>query len=207
MEAFIETGQGWNMTHDDIIRIFREPPVLETRRLVLRKMQKRDSHDMYEYASLRDVTEYLLWEPHESEYYTYRYLSYIQSRYRAGDFHDWAVTVRESGKMIGTCGFTRFNYEANSAEVGYVLNPAYWGYGIAPEAVLNVMRFGFMNLRLNRIEARYMVGNDRSRRVMEKVGMTFEGIARESMHVKGRYVSVGTCAILRREFQEKFGAV
>ena len=88
------------MTHDDITRIFREPPVLETRRLVLRKMQKRDSHDMYEYASRRDVTEYLLWDPHESEYYTYRYLSYIQSRYRAGDFHDWAGTVRENDKMI-----------------------------------------------------------------------------------------------------------
>lgn len=196
-----------SMTHDDIIRIFRDPPVLETRRLVLRRMQKRDSHDMYEYASRRDVTEYLLWDPHESEYYTYRYLSYIQSRYRAGDFYDWAVVVRENQKMIGTCGFTRFNTEANSAEVGYVLNPAYWGFGIAPEAVLNVMRFGFVNLHLNRIEARYMVGNDRSRRVMEKVGMTFEGVARESMHVKGKYVSVGTCSILRSEFQQKFGAV
>lgn len=188
------------MTHEDIVRIFREPPILETERLVLRKMLKRDSHDMYEYASRRDVTEYLLWEPHSSEFYTYRYLTYIQSRYRAGDFHDWAVTERETDKMIGTCGFTRFDPNANSAEVGYVLNPSYWGRGLAPEAVRAVLRFGFGELHLNRIEARYMVGNDRSRRVMEKVGMTFEGVARESMHVKGRYVSVGTCAILRREF-------
>ncbi len=193
------------MTHDDIIRIFRDPPVIETRRLVLRRMQKRDSHDMYEYASRPDVTRYLLWDVHESEYYTYRYLSYLQSRYRAGDFYDWAVTVRETGKMIGTCGFTRFHTDANAAEVGYVLNPDYWGHGIASEALLHVLRFGFVQLRLNRIEARYMIGNDRSRRVMEKVGMTFEGVARESMFVKGNYVSVGTCSILRREFQEKFG--
>ncbi len=195
------------MTHDDITRIFRDPPVLETRRLLLRRMMKRDSHDMYEYASRPDVTRYLLWDVHESEYYTYRYLSYIQSRYRAGDFYDWAVTLRETEKMIGTCGFTRFNTEANSAEIGYVLNPDYWGHGIATEAVLHVLRFGFLQLRLNRIEARYMVGNDRSRRVMEKVGMTFEGVARESMHVKGNYVSVGTCAILRREFQERYGVL
>ncbi len=195
------------MTHDEIIRIFRDPPVLETRRLILRKMQKKDSHDMYEYASLGEVTEYLLWEPHESEYYTYRYLSYLQSRYRAGDFYDWAVVLRENNKMIGTCGFTRFNNEANSAEVGYVLNPLYWGYGIAPEAVHAVMRFGFLELRINRIEARYMVGNERSRRVMEKVGMTYEGIARESMHVKGKYVSVGTCSILQSEFRQRFGGI
>lgn len=191
------------MTHDEITRIFKDPPILETPRLVLRKMQKRDSHDMYEYACRRDVTAYLLWEPHESEFYTYRYLSYIQSRYRAGDFYDWAVAERETDKMIGTCGFTRLNTDANSAEIGYVLNPAYWGRGLAPEAVSEVLRFGFSELRLNRIEARYMVGNDRSRRVMEKVGMTFEGVARESMLVRGRYVSVGTCAVLRREFFDR----
>lgn len=193
------------MNRDEIIRIFRDPPVIETNRLCLRKMQKKDAADMYEYASRREVTEYLLWEPHESEFYTHRYLSYIQSRYRAGDFYDWAVVWRKSNKMIGTCGFTRLNIEANSAEIGYVLNPDFWGHGIAPEAVVAVMRYGFSELRLHRIEARYMLGNDRSRRVMEKIGMQFEGIGRDSMHVKGKYVSIGTCAILRNEFVRLHG--
>lgn len=193
------------MNRDEITRIFRDPPYLDTNRLVLRKMQKRDAADMYEYASQKCVTQYLLWEPHESESYTQRYLSYIQSRYRSGDFFDWAITLRDSGKMIGTCGFTRLVVEANSAEIGYVLNPAFWGYGIAPEAVTEVMRFGFSELRLHRIEARYMVGNERSRRVMEKLGMQFEGVSRDSMHVKGKYVSIGTCAILRNEFIAKHG--
>lgn len=193
------------MNRDEIIRIFRDPPVIETKRLYLRKMAKKDAADMYEYSKRRDVTEYLLWEPHDSELYTYRYLSYIQSRYRAGDFYDWAVIWRGNNKMIGTCGFTRLNIESNSAEVGYVLNPDYWGCGIAPEAVISVMRYGFGELNLHRIEARYMVGNDRSRRVMEKIGMQFEGIGRDSMHVKGKYVSVGTCSILRNEFIKLHG--
>ena len=188
------------MNRDEITRIFRNPPYIETRRLVLRKMQKNDAADMYEYASRSDVTRYLLWEPHESESYTHKYLSYIQSRYRAGDFFDWAITLKDSGKMIGTCGFTKITVEYNSAEIGYVLNPSYWGYGIAPEAVTAVMRYGFNELRLHRIEARYMIGNDRSRRVMDKIGMQFEGISRDSMHVKGKYVSIGTCAILCGEF-------
>lgn len=188
------------MNRDEITRIFRDPPYIETQRLLLRKMQKKDAADMYEYASRDEVTRYLLWEPHESENYTYKYLSYIQSRYRAGDFYDWAITLKDDGKMIGTCGFTKIVVENNSAEVGYVLNPNYWGYGIAPEAVVAVMRYGFTELRFHRIEARYIIGNDRSRRVMEKVGMQFEGVSRDSMHVKGRYVSIGTCAILRGEF-------
>ena len=122
------------MNHDEITRIFRDPPVLETTRLTLRKLLRQDSRDMYDYASRPEVTEYLLWQPHDSESYTRRYLNYLQSRYRAGDFHDWAVVLRENGRMIGTCGFTRFNFEANSAEIGYVLHPDVWGIGVAPEA-------------------------------------------------------------------------
>ena len=191
------------MNHDEITRIFRDPPVLDTARLTLRKLLRQDSRDMYDYASRPEVSEYLLWQPHESEAYTRRYLNYLQSRYRAGDFYDWAVVLRDSGRMIGTCGFTRFNYEANSAEIGYVLHPDVWGKGIAPEASRAVMRFGFYELRLHRIEARYILGNDRSRRVMDKLGMQFEGIARESMYVKGKYVSVATCAILSEEYFER----
>ena len=193
------------MNRDEITRIFRDPPVLETPRLTLRRMLKRDSIDMFEYACSPDVTEYLLWEPHQSESYTYKYLCYLQSRYRAGDFYDWAIVWRNTDKMIGTCGFTRFHWEHNAAEIGYVLNPGFWGYGIAPEAVRAVMYFGFRNLNLHRIEARYMVENIRSRRVMEKVGMQFEGIARDSMFVKGKYVTIGTCAILKQDYVQLYG--
>ena len=193
------------MNQDEICRIFRDPPTLLTPRLLLRKMLKQDSGDMYAYASLPEVSEYLLWQPHESEAYTRRYLSYLQSRYRAGDFHDWAVTWRADGTMIGTCGFTRFDIGANCAEIGYVLNPRFWGMGIAPEAARAVLRFGFTELRLHRIEAHYMLGNDRSRRVMEKLGMTFEGIARDSIFVRGKYVSVGICSILEEEWRQRYG--
>lgn len=192
------------MNRDELQRTFREPPQILTNRLVLRKMLKTDYKDMYEYACREDVTQYLLWDPHESEAYTYKYLQYIQTRYRTGEFYDWAVVLKGTNKMIGTCGFTRFTLESNSAEIGYVLNPYYWGNGLAPEAVRAVLRFGFMQLRMNRIEAKYMEGNRQSRRVMEKVGMQYEGTQREAMHVKGQYVSVGICSILRREYLEKY---
>ena len=102
--------------------------------------------------------------------------------------------------MIGTCGFTRFHYEADSAEIGYVIHPSYWGRGIATEAVDAVIRFGFQRLELNRIEARFMEGNTASRRVMEKNGMSFEGMMRQSMYIKGEYRNVGVCSVLRREY-------
>ncbi len=191
------------MTRETILTYFRNPPTLSTQRLVLRKMEKSDCRDMFEYASLPEVTRYLLWEPHVSQRYTYRYLSFIQAKYRAGEFYDWAVCMKDSGRMIGTCGFTSFDMQNNCAEVGYVLNPRFWHRGIALEALNEVLRFAFLVLDVHRVEAKFMLGNDASRRVMEKAGMTFEGVRRESMLVKGRYVSIGVCSILKSEFRTR----
>jgi len=183
------------MHKDTVFRLFRRIPMLETDRLILRRMKTDDYMDMYEYAKQERVTKYLLWSPHPDAQYTRDYLSYIQGRYKAGEFYDWSVVLKENGKMIGTCGFAKFDYDNNSAEIGYVINPDYWNNGYASEAVSTVMDFGFSRLNLHRIEARYIVGNEVSRRVMEKCGMQFEGIHVSSLFVKSEYVSVGYCGI------------
>ncbi len=192
------------MTQKDAKRIFSRIPTLQTPRLTLRAMKPMDSYDMYEYACRADVTRYLTWLPHPSREYTKDYLEYVGKCYRSGEFFDWALIWRADGeyseKMIGTCGFTRFDYDNNSAEVGYVINPEYRGRGVAPEALCRVLEFGFYELGLNRIEARYIVGNEVSRRVMEKVGMKFEGVRRQSLLNKERYVDVGYCSILSCEY-------
>ena len=192
------------MKKEKIYRVFSHMPELVTERLTLRKMMVIDTGDMYEYASRQEVTKYLTWQPHPDRDYTREYLQYLGNRYSAGMFYDWALVYEPDCKMIGTCGFTSFNCTNDSAEVGYVLNPAYWGKGIAAEALERVLAFGFEDLGLHRIEARFIEENDRSRRVMEKVGMTFEGVARGGMLVKGNYVNVGVCAILADEWKEKY---
>lgn len=191
------------MKKETIYRVFSRLPELYSDRLTLRKLMVTDAKDMYEYASRNDVTRYLTWNPHPDRGYTREYLEYIGNRYIAGMFYDWAVVYEPEGKMVGTCGFTSFNCSNDSAEVGYVINPEYWGKGIATEALRCVLRFGFERLKLHRIEAKFMQENDRSRHVMEKVGMTFEGYHRESMLVKGNYVTVGVCAILASEWRAR----
>ncbi len=190
------------MKKEKIYRVFSHLPELTTPRLTLRKMMVADTSDMYEYASRPDVTKYLTWNPHPDRSYTREYLEYLGNRYAAGMFYDWAVIYEPDCKMVGTCGFTSFNCSSDSAEVGYVLNPEYWGRGIATEALMRVLAFGFEDLGLHRIEARFIEGNDQSRRVMEKVGMTYEGMLREAMLVKGAYVNVGICAMLFSEWKK-----
>jgi ribosomal-protein-alanine N-acetyltransferase len=190
------------MKKESIYRIFSKLPELQTDRFILRRMLPEDADDMYEYAHDAQVTEYLTWSPHQNKGYTRDYLLYIKGRYRVGDFFDWAIVCKDTGKMIGTCGFTRFDYANNCGEIGYVVNPSYQGQGIATEVCAKIIEFGFCRLELNRIECKYMVGNEASRRVMEKNGMMFEGIQREKMLVKGQYRDIGICSLLKSDFDK-----
>jgi ribosomal-protein-alanine N-acetyltransferase len=193
------------MQKETVYRIFSNIPSIKTERLNLRKIYVSDYEDMYEYAHLASVPKYLTWYPHPSKQYTKEYLQYVSTQYNIGNFYDWAVTLKEEGRMIGTCGFTRFNFTSNSGEVGYVLNPDYHGRGIATEAVRQVMKFGFEELGLHRIECKFMEGNEASRRVMERVGMKFEGYSREAMLVKHQYRTIGTYSILENEYRAIYG--
>ena len=188
------------MNREAVERIFSNIPALDTKRLILRRMLRSDAADMYEYACLPEVTRYLTWRPHPDYRYTCRYLEYLDKKYNEGAFYDWAIVYKENLKMIGTCGFTRIDFENNWAEVGYVLNPNYWGMGIAAEALSRVIKFGFLTLNLHRIESRYMIGNDRSRRVMEKCNMTYEGTFRDAMYIFGEYKTIGVYSILSSDY-------
>ena len=123
------------MRKEQIYQIFSHMPSMESARLLLRPLHVLDAEDMYDYARREDVTTYLLWLPHPSISYTRDYLSYIEERYLIGEFYDWAVVEKASGKMIGTCGFTRIDAPHNAAEIGYVLNPDFHGKGYGTEAL------------------------------------------------------------------------
>ena len=191
------------MKKETLCATFSRIPTLRTDRLTLRRLKQSDADDMFDYARREDVTEYLRWYPHQSKKYTSDYLRYVSARYNLGDFYDWAVIERESGKMIGTCGFTSFDLPHNSAEIGYVLNPDFHGKGYATEAAARVVEFGFSQLGLHRIEARFMRENTASLHVMEKLGMTLEGYRRDGMLIKERYRTIGICSILIDEWKKK----
>ena len=183
-----------------LARFFSKMPELETERLKFRAIKKSDFNDIYEYSSNPKTSEFLLWSPHNSLDYTKRFIDIILAKYKCGDYHDWAIVLKDSKKMIGTCGFTRIDESNSTAEIGYVINPEYWGEGIATEAAKRVLEFAFDVLNVNRVEARFLFGNEASLRVMNKIGMKFEGYIRESLYVKGKYRTVGVSSILRREY-------
>ncbi len=184
----------------NISNYFSKNITLETERLVLRKLSISDAADMYDYSRRPETSRYLLWSPHPSIDTTYDTLRYILREYNAGRYSDFAVVLKSNGKMIGTAGFTAIDEKNSCAEIGYVLNPDYHGHGYATEAAEMLLNFAFCELGVNRVEAKFMQENEKSLKVMRRLGMTFEGIQRSKMYVKGVFRNIVVSSILRSEY-------
>ena len=180
-------------TQFKVKQIFENPPTLETERLYLTKIVPEYASDMHEYACDDEITKYLTWSSHKTPKETERYINLLQKKYKSGVFNDWGLVLKDTGKFIGTCGFTSFDYENNTAEIGYVLAKPYHKMGLATEAALRVMQFGIQEFNLAGFCAKCIQGNDASLRVMQKCGLTLEGIYNNTMFIKGEYKTIIVC--------------
>ncbi|MEQ2130644.1 GNAT family protein [Caldanaerobacter subterraneus KAk] len=176
-------------------------PVLETSRLILKKISLEDAEDMFEYASDPEVTKYVSWEYHKNIEDSLNLIKRILSISDKEEVAIWGLYLKENEKLIGTC---ELNIDRKNmiGEIAFALGKKYWNKGIMTEAVREVIEFGFEKLNLNRIQARCMVENIASERVMQKVGMKFEGILREALFAKGRFWDMKMYSILKREYEK-----
>lgn len=148
---------------------------IETPRLVLRIWRESDLADLYEYASVPGVGEMAGWPHHTSPEASRGILaSFIAGK------HIFAVTDRETGRVIGSLGLHESWADAvepysalRQKEIGYVLSKAYWGRGLMPEAVAAVITWGFESGGLEAFTVAHFSCNPRSRRVIEKCGFHY----------------------------------
>ena len=112
-----------------------------------------------------------------------------------------AVILKSSGQLIGNCGIRRDTIDASQADIGYELDPNYWGYGYATEAARAITAFGFTQLNVHRIWAWCIADNTASARVLERVGLRLEGRLRETDHFKGRWWDRLVYALLEDEWR------
>lgn len=180
---------------------FARLPILQTDRLILRKLTMRDASDMYRYCQDREVARHVLWEAHTSIWETRAYLRYILYQYRNGEPGSWGIVLRDTGRVIGTIGYMSYSPDNATVEVGYSLAREQWGKGLMTEALRAVIDESFRTLKLHRIEAMHFTDNPASGRVMEKCGMTHEGHLRERICCKGQFRDVEMWGILRKDWE------
>lgn len=111
-----------------------------------------------------------------------------------------ALTLKNSGQLIGNCGIRQSHAGSIEADIGYELAPTHWGQGYATEAAGAILHFGFCVMGLHRVCASTVADNVGSARVLAKAGMQPEGRLRENAFYKGRYWDTTLFGILETEW-------
>lgn len=181
---------------------FIDLPVLETERLILRKVEKKDAKDMFEYANNLEVTKYLPWKIDAMDEVE-EYIDKNIKNYKQRELGIWAIEYKEDRKMIGSIEYNEWNPIYQNANIGYVVHQEYHNKGIATEALKKVIDFGFENMELNRIQIDCVKENTASSRVMQKNGLIYEGTLRQAGKYKGNYVDKDIYSILRQEWKKE----
>lgn len=178
-------------------------PLLATNRLILRKFTVEDAMDVFEYAREPEVARYVTWDAHKSIGDSINFINWTLDRYDSDEAGEWAIEYRETGRIIGGMGFVQIDTVNSCGAIGYVLSKEYWGKGLMTEAVKRLIRFGFEEMGLNRIEAVHIPENVASGKVMQKAGMFYEGLLKQKMYAKGRYWDVKQYAAVKDEWSAK----
>ena len=174
---------------------------LETERLILRAVEVDDAPDLFPIMNDPEVTATLLLPyPYPEE----RVIQWIVS---AGEAHqhaeryEIAVVPKDVGRTVGVCSLYRVSWEHLSGELVYWIGKEYWGKGYMTEAARRVLQFGFVDLGLERICIGCFTQNAASRRVIEKLGFQYEGLARGEFKKGEERFDTLHFAILREEFE------
>jgi ribosomal-protein-alanine N-acetyltransferase len=150
--------------------------ILETERLVLRTWSPDDAEDVLRIYSNPEVTYFLgTGAPDQTLDDARRPIQRVAAHHERHSYGLWAVVEKATAQLIGTCGLKHLEDDA-PVEVGYHLARPVWGRGYATEGAAACLRHGFEHLHLDRIVAVVAPANAASVRVIEKIGMTFEGM-------------------------------
>ena len=148
--------------------------MLETEWLILRRWKDSDAESLYEYAKDPDVGPIAGWPAHQSVEESRRVIRDVLTGKEA-----YAVCLKTGGRAIGAIelklnGHTDMTEREDECELGYWLGKPFWGQGMMPEAVREMLRHAFEDIGMNKVWAGYYEGNSKSKRVQEKAGFRYQ---------------------------------
>jgi len=177
--------------------------MIETRRLLLRKIVPSDAKDMFAYSRGPNTGLNAGWKPHESLEETQDTIN----TFFLNQESVFGIVLTETNTLIGSISLIKDPMRENDSTrmLGYDIGEDYWGLGIMTEAAKAIMSFGFETMYLDLISATCYPDNIRSRRVLEKLGFKYEGtLAQADKRYDGQVLDM-ECFSLSKEDYFKSG--
>nr|WP_321452599.1 GNAT family N-acetyltransferase [uncultured Carboxylicivirga sp.] len=165
-------------------------PDFETERLILSEISLKDLEELHQLNSIPEVDEFNTLGIPETISDTEKHLISIIEGHnkvpRSG--YTWKITLKDTNEFIGYAGLFLSNNKFRLGEIYYKLHPQYWGFGYATELAKRLVWVGFEKFNLHKVEAGVATQNVKSIRVLEKIGMTREGLRRKILPIRGEWV-------------------
>jgi [ribosomal protein S5]-alanine N-acetyltransferase len=181
----------------------KQPPILETSRLLLRPFALQDAPTLAQLAGRREIADTTISIPHPyTEEQAQCWIADSADLYAQGKAIVFGMQLKEEGSLIGAVGLRDIDDEHSLAEMGFWVAVERWGQGYATEAARTALAYGFEQLGLNRIYAHHMVKNPASGRVLARIGMKQEALLRQRVRKWGVFEDVVLMVILRAEWAE-----
>lgn len=149
--------------------------ILETERLILQTWTMSDADALYEILRDAEVVRYIADGRPFSREKVREFLIWAKNYQRENGFCRWKVIEKQSGEIIGSCGFAR-PHGTTEIELGYLFAKKYWGRGLATEAARAATQYGFEKFGFPEIIALTDLENSASRKVLEKIGFVRRGV-------------------------------
>lgn len=176
----------------------KERPTIETTRLILRPFTLADAPEVQRLAGDRDIASTTLHVPHPYEDgMAEQWIGTHQERYERGESINFAIVLRATNRLVGAMSL-QINQQHNHAELGYWIGKPFWNQGYCTEAARAVVQYGFAVLGLHRVYATYLTRNPASGRVMQKIGMIYEGCLKQHIKKWGVFEDLEFYGILHR---------
>jgi len=175
-------------------------PTLETDRLLLRAATLEDAITLKHIRTNPDVMRYMDSDPHYELQTSKNFISYNLEAYENKKVIYWMLEEKSSCTAIGDFSFWKIDEKHHRAEIGYTLNPDYWGKGYMKEAMLALFSFGFKDLNLHSLEANINPKNENSKNILLKLGFQKEAYFRESFFYNGTYLDSEIYCLLEKDF-------
>ena len=154
--------------------------ILEAERLILRHLVKEDLEDLWALYCNPRITQHIPDAPRSREEAREELEWHMHGHPRHPELGLWATIHKKTGLFIGRCGLLPWNIDGlDEVEVAYTIAEEFWGQGLGTEAALAIREYGLNLLDLSRLICLIDAENTASRRVAEKIGMSFEKEAQD----------------------------
>lgn len=169
-------------------------------RLELRPITLEDVSDTYiGWLNDPEVTKF---NSHgEVEYTREKAIQYVSMVSASDEYRVFTIRTRGTGLHIGNISLQQMSRTHQSAEFAILLgDKTYWGKGVAKEASLLILRYGFEVLELHRIYCGTSIANEPMQKLAASLGFTEEGVRKEAMYKNGAFVDIIEFGLLRKDF-------